>query len=58
MAGISAITIQKLAIFESMKLSAERMNFHKLLRWAAENLRRISCGLLFSQRATAMVACP
>jgi IS5 family transposase len=35
-------------------LSAVGMNFHKLLRWAADFLRQISCWLLLSQRTTAM----
>ena len=38
-------------------LSAVGMNFHKLLRWAADFLRQILCWLLLSQRTTAMVAC-
>jgi IS5 family transposase len=38
-------------------LSAVGMNFHKLLRWAADFLRQIFCWFLLSQRTTAMVAC-
>ena len=36
-------------------LSAVGMNFHKLLRWAADFLRQIFCWLLLSQRTTAML---
>ena len=38
-------------------LSAVGMNFHKLLRWAAEFLRQILCWLLSYQRATTIVVC-
>jgi hypothetical protein len=38
-------------------LSAVGMNFHKLLRWAADFLRQIFCWLLWSQRTMATVAC-
>jgi hypothetical protein len=33
------------------------MNFHKLLRWAADFFRQFFCWLLLSQKTTAMVAC-
>jgi hypothetical protein len=38
-------------------LSAVGMNFHKLLRWAADFLRQIFCWLLSYQRATTIVVC-
>jgi IS5 family transposase len=38
-------------------LSAVGMNFHKLLRWAADFLRQILCWLLSYQRATTIVVC-
>jgi hypothetical protein len=38
-------------------LSAVGMNFHKLLRWAADFLRQILYWLLSYQRATTIVAC-